>query len=107
MACVDHKGEKISKWSCRDGDEAGTDFLRCGQDCFIPCEGGVAASQEATEVLIGYKRTLTRQICQDLCQMAKGCISYNYIHHTKAERDRCTLKCILEQADTSDTCKGK
>ena len=109
LSCVDQNGEEISPSSCRDGEEAGTDFLRCGRDCFIPCEGGVAVSAEDTETLRGSSkyggRALTIKICKKLCQMTYGCLSFTFEYITPDET--CTLKYGSQQAATPGTCKGE
>ena len=55
-SCLDHQGENISPSSCSPAGEEGTHMLRCGPDCFIPCEGGVAVSAEDTESFEGYNK---------------------------------------------------
>ena len=87
-------------------------MLRCGLDCFIPCEGGVAVSAEDTEsfeVDIGNRRSgilfFTKDGCQETCEIADGCLGYTY--SVTGSKELCTLKYSPQRGAPSDTCKGE
>ena len=85
-------------------------MLRCGPDCFIPCEGGVAVSAEDTESFEFDNRQrgiffFTKAGCQETCETADGCLGYTYT--VTGSKELCTLKYGPQQAAPSDTCKGE
>ena len=93
-------------------------MLRCGQDCFIPCEGGVAVSAEDTESFKGqqsFERDnrqrgsffFTKAGCQETCEIADGCLGYTYVATPSLGKELCTLKYGPQQAAPSNTCKGE
>ena len=87
-------------------------MLRCGLDCFIPCEGGVAVSAEDTESFefdISLSRSgilfFSKDDCQETCETADGCLGYTYT--VTGSKELCTLKYGPQRAARSDTCKGE
>ena len=94
--CVDINGESIS--SCSSGDLSGTSYLRCGDDCFIGCNGGLAGKDVGTEIFKGH---ISAKECKELCKVAEGCIAYK---HTLRQ---CTIKYNPQEAQSEDTCKGE
>ena len=98
--CVDIKGESISISSCSSGVVSGTSYLRCGDDCFISCNGGLAGKLVDTEIFIGLNNAGE---CKELCKLAEGCIAFKY----KSTPKMCAIKYNLQESKTSDTCKGE
>ena len=96
--CVDIRGESIT--SCSSGDVSGTNYLRCGDDCFISCDGGLAGESVDTENFIGLNNAGE---CKKLCKLADGCIAFKY----KSTPKMCAIKYNLQDAKRSDTCKGE
>ena len=104
LGCVDKNGENIPASSCSAGVEEDTEYLKCGDNCFVACQGRGSVFQIATETFKGRGKSLIGTGCRDLCQLAEGCISFKY--KQSMDKEECTLKYNQEQADTSDTCKG-
>ena len=96
LGCVDIKGNIITSGSCSAGDMADTDYLRCGEDCYISCQDGL--DNLTTET---YFKVESTEECKQLCKLTKGCSAFKLETNGK--------KCILKYgtgADLSDTCKG-
>ena len=96
--CVDTQGKSIS--SCSSGDVSGTTYLRCGDDCFISCNGGLARKSVDTENFIGL---ISAEECKEVCKLAEGCTGYKY----KRTLKQCAIKYNLQDAKAYDTCKGE
>ena len=77
--------------------DIGTDYLRCGDNCFMKCNGGLVGQSLDTET---FREVYSAQDCKKLCNLANGCISY------KHSRKQCKLKYNKQKATGTDTCKG-
>ena len=104
LGCVDKNGENIPASSCSAGVEEDTEYLKCGDHCFVARQDGGSVFQIATETFKGRDKSLSGTGCRDLCQLAEGCISFKY--KQSMDKEECTLKYNQEQAESSDICKG-
>jgi hypothetical protein len=103
LGCVDKNRENIPVSSCSAGVEEDTEYLKCGDNCFVACQDGGSVFQIVTETFKGRGKSLSGTGCRDLCQLVEGCISFKY--KQSMDKKKCTLKYNQEQAETSDTCK--
>ena len=109
LSCVGTKGDKITSSSCNAGDKS-TDYLKCGDNCYVSCEAGLSGSSVTTETFKGYQnsrgRSLSKAGCRYLCELAEGCISFKYTLNWSPKKEECTLKYNQQQAESSEKCKG-